>query len=200
MKKAALAFALFAATATPALAQTAGSAPTFSGGHVDVTAGWNRGTTKDVLPGPGDRHSHKSGVAVRGSAGYDVPLGNSAIVGAEVGIGTGGRDIDTVRGTSRFTVDPGLTLDAAARVGVKPSSGLLLYGKAGWAMQRVRATLAQPVGTAITGRDTEHGFLWGGGAQFALSQNVSLKAEYDRVRFNDYYARSRVMGGLSFNF
>ena len=83
MKKAALAFALFAATATPALAQTAGSAPTFSGGHVDVTAGWNRGTTKDVLPGPGDRHSHKSGVAVRGSAGYDVPLGNSAIVGAE---------------------------------------------------------------------------------------------------------------------
>ena len=200
MKKVALAFALFAATATPALAQTAGTTPTFTGAHVDVTAGWNRGTTKDVLPGPGDQRSRKSDVAVRGSAGYDVALGDSAIVGAEIGIGSGGRDIQTIRGNNLFTVDPRLTVDAAARFGVKPSDGLLVYGKAGRAMQRVTASLAQTGGAAVTGRDTEHGFLWGGGAQVALSRNVSLKAEYDRVKFNDYYKRSRLMGGLSFNF
>lgn len=67
-------------------------------------------------------------------------------------------------------------------------------------MQRVTASLAQTGGATVTGRDTEHGFLWGGGARVALSRNVSLKAEYDRVKFNDYYKRSRLMGGLSFNF
>lgn len=137
---------------------------------------------------------------MRGSAGYDVALGDSAIVGAEIGIGSGGRDIQTIRGNDLFTVDPRLTVDAAARFGVKPSDGLLVYGKAGWAMQRVTASFAQTGGATVTGRDTEHGFLWGGGAQVALSRNVSLKAEYDRVKFNDYYKRSRLMGGLSFNF
>lgn len=198
MKKFALAIALCAATVTPTLAQTANSAPTFSGPHADITVGWNRGTAKDVLPGTGEQR--KSGVAVRGSAGYDIAIGDGGIIGAEVGLSSGGRNIEAVRGGSRMTIDPRFSIDAAARVGVKPIQDLLLYGKAGWAMQRINANLSQTSGAGMTERTTEHGFLWGGGAQVALSPNLSLKAEYNRVKFNDDYSRSRIMGGVSYNF
>lgn len=200
MKNLVLALALCTATAAPALAQAADPASTFTGAHVDVSAGWNRGSARDVLPGATNARARKSGVALRIGGGYDLALGNSVIIGAEAGIGTGGRDIRIVRGGARYVVNPGVTVDAAARAGVKPVQDVLLYGKAGWAMQSVRTSLTAATGTTTARRSTEHGFLWGLGAQVALTEKLSLKAEYDRVKFNQSYTRSRMMGGLSLNF
>ncbi|MFK4875166.1 outer membrane protein [Novosphingobium sp. ZW T3_23] len=181
----------------PAIAQAQTDAPSFSGPHVTIMAGWNQGQVKDGAAGLPDRK--KSSVNVRGAAGYDVPIGNMAIIGAELGIGTGGRDVVSRSGTSTYTSNPGITLDATARVGIKPTSGLLLFGKGGWAFQRVRTTL--DTNTAdLSRKNGEHGFLWGGGAEVALTRNVALRADFDRVSFNDHYKRNRVLAGVNVRF
>lgn len=196
MKKIIVALALAASSITPALAQSDG--PTFTGPRIGVSAGWNRGTVKED-DSKNRTLGKRSGVAVSGNIGYDAPIGNSAIVGAEIGIGTGGRDVRFNRGASRFNVDPGFTMDATARLGFKPTSNLLIFGKGGWAMQRVKTS--EVVGnTTIRGKGTEHGFLWGAGAEVALSPSVALRADFDRVSFNENYKRTRIMGGVNFRF
>lgn len=196
MKKVIVALALAAGTITPAMAQSDG--PTFTGPRVGISTGWNRGTVKEdtkqerVL-------GKRSGVAVSGNIGYDAPIGNAAIIGAEIGIGTGGRDVRFTNGASRYNVDPGFTMDATARLGFKPTNNLLIFGKGGWAMQRVKTT--EVIGTTtLRDKGTEHGFLWGAGAEVALSKSVALRADFDRVSFNDHYKRTRIMGGVNFRF
>ena len=198
MKRTVLALSLAASAISPAMAQTADdNTPTFTGPHVGVSVGWNRGTDKKVLPGV--EHANRSGVAVRGNVGYDLPIGNSAIIGGEFGIGSGGRDITTTQGSSRYVTHPGLTLDATARVGVKPVDKLLLFAKGGWGFQRVQTRLATLGGTSVE-KHGEHGFLWGAGAEYAVSKNVALRADFDRVSFNDHYKRTRLMAGINFRF
>ncbi|WP_447725707.1 outer membrane protein [Sphingomonas koreensis] len=201
MKRAFLGITIGLLAAGTASAQT--DAPTFTGPRVGVSVGMNTGKDKNVLPGPGETGSRKKGVIVRGTVGYDVPISENAIIGAEVGIATGGRDIVTRNGTLSYRTDPGLTLDASGRVGFKPTEQLLLFGKAGWAMQRVttaRTSGSGAVSTTVSTKGTEHGFLWGAGAEYALTPNMALRADFDRVRFNDHYSRTRVMGGVNFRF
>ena len=180
-----------------ASAQT--GAPTFTGPHVGGSIGLNKATDKNVLPGPGDTGARKKSVILGARAGYDLPISEQAIVGAEIGIGTGGRDLVTRNGGTTYRTDPGFTLDATARLGFKPYEQLLLFGKAGWAMQRV--TVGRTTGnTTVSTRSTEHGLLWGVGAEYALTPKVALRADVDRVAFTDRYSRSRLMTGVSLRF
>lgn len=197
MKRAFLGIVIGLFTAGAASAQM--NAPSFTGPRVGASIGINKGKDKDVLPSPGETGARKKSVVVRGTGGYDLPIGKNAILGAEVGIATCGRDIVTRGGASTYRTDPGLTLDAIARVGFKPSEQLLLFGKGGWAMQRV--TTSQTTGnTTVSVKGTERGFLWGAGAEYALTPNMALRAEFDHVKFNDHYSRSRVLGGVNLHF
>jgi len=197
MKKILLAVLTASTAAVSAHAQT--TEPSFTGPRVGVSVGSNRGADKNVLPTPGPTGSKRSSVAIRGVAGYDVPLGNSATIGGELGIGNGGRDIVTGSGGRQFRTNPGLTFDASARLGVKPTSGVLLFGKAGWAMQRVTTTLTSGTTQQID-KGTEHGFLWGAGAEVAITPTVALRADFDRVSFNEHYKRSRLLAGVTMRF
>ncbi|WP_447725705.1 MlaA family lipoprotein [Sphingomonas koreensis] len=177
----------------------AGGAPTFTGPRVGASIGFNRSAGRHILPGPDEAGGHKIGVILRGSVGYDLPVGAKVIAGAEVGAATGGRDIVTQRGNLHYRIDPGFTLDASARLGVKPSAQLLLFGKAGWAMQRV-TTVRTIDDITIATKGTRHGFLWGVGAEYALAPGMALRAEFDHVKFNDRYSRIRLLSGIGFRF
>lgn len=183
----------------PATAFAETSAPTFSGPYVGIQGGWNQGHDKDVLSGPGRTGDKRSGFAVRGMLGYGHALGQHAIIGAEAGIATGGRDITTDNGVNRHVTDPGITLDAAARIGLKPTENIMLFGKAGWSFQRVKTEMITPAGT-LRDKSSEHGILFGGGVELAVSSNVSLRAEFDRVSFDDHYKRNRALVGASLRF
>lgn len=180
-----------------ASAQTA--APAFTGPHVDGQIGLNRAKDKNVLSAPGDTGSRKQSPILRGAAGYDLPISENAIIGAEVSVATGGRDLVTKNGAVTYRTDPGFTLDATTRIGFKPHEQLLLFGKAGWAMQRV--TVGKTIDkTTVSTKGTEHGMLWGIGAEYALTPKVALRTELDRVKFNERYSRSRIMSGVSLRF
>jgi outer membrane autotransporter protein len=187
--------ALGACMISPAMAQS--NAPTFTGPHASISVGLDQGTAEGVLEGA--KRERQKGVSVRGDVGYDLPIGNSVIVGAELGVGSGGRDIKTVQGTSRFVTNPGVTVDATARLGFKPVNKLLIFGKAGWAFQRVKSQLDTPAGI-VNGRSNEHGVLWGAGTEWAITPNISLRSDFDRVSFSDHYKRTRFMSGVSYFF
>jgi len=171
-----------------------------SGFHAGISLGWQRAQNRNVPLAPDVTASSKrSSVTVRGYLGYDLPVGDAVVVGGELGIASGGRDIETRVGNDRFTTNPGISFDLAGRIGVKPASGLMLFAKAGWAAQRVRTTRVIDDLT-INGRRTEHGFLYGAGAQVRLTDGVSLRAEFDRVSFSDRYRRNRALAGIDFAF
>lgn len=196
MKRALLAVPVGLLATGTASAQDA-TAP-FTGPRVGASIGLNTGIDKNVLPAP-ETKSKKKGVVIRGTAGYDIPIGERAIVGAEVSIATGGRDITTKRNNLTYKTDPNFTLDAVGRIGFVPTEGLLLFGKAGWAMQKV--TTARTTGnTTVSMKGTEHGVLWGAGAEIAMGPRTAFRVEYDRVKFNEHYSRNRVLGGISLRF
>ncbi|PZR51415.1 MAG: hypothetical protein DI537_56695, partial [Stutzerimonas stutzeri] len=52
----------------------------------------------------------------------------------------------------------------------------------------------------VRDRSSEHGVLFGGGVEYALTDHIGLRGEFDRVSFNDRYKRNRAMAGISYRF
>lgn len=193
-----IALALAVAAMVPVAAH-AQSADEFTGFHAGASVGWNQGQNKRIPLTPNTVGSNRSSVTVRGHIGYDIPVGPSVIAGVEAGIASGGRNVITKSATGQFVTDPGVAFDLTARLGVKPTEGFLLYGKAGLGIQRVRTTLT--LGDAVTKTSkTETGLLYGVGAQVKIAEGVALRAEFDRVSFNNRYKRNRALAGVDFSF
>lgn len=173
--------------------------PTFTGLRIGGSIGLNMANDRHALPNPGDAGARRKGMIVRGTVGYDLPLGKNVIVGAEIGISTGGPALRVHDDVSSYQSDPGFSLDASARLGRKLSPELLVFGKMGWAMQRVTTVWSGGQHTR-TDRSTENGLFWGAGAEYALLPRTALRVEFDRVKFDRDYSRNRILGGISIRF
>lgn len=196
MKRAFLAAPLGLLVASAASAQDT-PAP-FTGARVGMSIGQQGSVDRDVPPGPNIEVKRKS-LIVRGTAGYDVAIGDLAIIGAEINIANGGRAITSRNVGGTYRTDPKLAADLSGRVGIVPATGLLLFGKAGWAMQRI--TTVQVAGNKmVSTKATEHGLLWGAGAEVAVSPRNAVRVEFDKANFNPHYSRTRLMGGMTFRF
>jgi outer membrane immunogenic protein len=150
----------------------------------------------------GSLDANRNGFGVRGFAGYDAAIGKMAIVGAEIGIGKGGRTTDqaSLVAGGRYRVDPGFTYDITARAGVIPTEGLLLYGRAGYRwLETKRSITGQVTGNGDT-KITEKGFTYGGGVEYALNPNIGLRAEFNRTNYDRNVTQNKVSMGASFRF
>lgn len=177
-----------------------GSDKSFDGFKIGASAGINRTSIdKPVAGEKAELDVAKSGFDWRGYVGYDVQTDSNIVLGVELGVGGGGRTFEQKVGTTKVKADPGLTFDASARLGYAVGNSLLVFGKAGWARQHFDLTAtpgaigAKPVTTQIK----ENGFLFGGGAEVALSPSFAVRGEFDRVRFSDEVKRNRfLLGGV----
>jgi opacity protein-like surface antigen len=156
----------------------------FGGFKVGANLSWDRLSVDRDVTGVTPRiDAGKGGIGARGFIGYDVALG-PVVLGAEAGIGIGGRTArqDVTKGS--YGVDPGLNWDLSARAGVAVDPSVLLYGRVGYRWQRTATSLVQ--GTATTRRTTtEDGLSFGGGAEFAVTEGVAVRAEYMRTNFGE---------------
>jgi outer membrane immunogenic protein len=140
----------------------------------------------------GTREATRRGFGARAHVGYDAVLGDVVLVGVEAGIGTGGRTVTqpSLAG-GRYSVNPGLTYDVTARLGVAPG---------GYRWLRTEQSIAGQT-TGNFRRDvTERGFTYGGGVEYALTDSISLRAEYDRTRFSRDLRQSKVAVGATIRF
>ena len=191
--------ALAAAMIAPVAALAQDGESSFTGPYAGVSIAATEAQLRNA-PGVGARNdADRGGVAVRGFAGYNLGLTDKVIVGGEVGIASGGHTVAANNAGNRYAIQPRVSLDAVARVGFKPTERRMVFGKAGWAFQRI-STDVTTAGALVRDRSSEHGVLFGGGVEYALTDHIGLRGEFDRVSFNDRYKRNRAMAGISYRF
>jgi outer membrane immunogenic protein len=192
----ALAF-MNAAVPSTAYAQD-GEGSRLSGPHIGIDA------VSDSLEAnqpTSTRDASRRGFGGRINLGYDAVLGNMVLLGAEAGIGTGGRSVTQASlAGGRYTVNPGLTYDVTARAGIAPGGGFALYGRAGYRWLKTTQSVSGQAANNFSVKETERGFTYGGGAEIAVSQGFSLRAEYNRTKFNQNLRQSKISVGASIRF
>lgn len=198
--KAVYSIAALALLAVPAIAHARdGDRNPLSGPKVgiEVTRDSNQ-----VRQAGGTRDATRTGFGVRGFAGYDAVIADTALIGAEIGIGTGGRTIDQVSLApgGRYRVDPSLTYDATARAGFIPTDGLAIYGRAGYRwLKTTRSITGQTSGNGDT-EATEKGFTYGGGLEYAASPTIGLRAEFNRTNYDRNFTQNKISVGATLRF
>lgn len=197
--------AAIAAAAVPGLAQDARA--TFNGPFIGAQAGWQQDRRNVELNTGGvniDATAKKSGFAYGAQVGYDVRLGESVVVGAEV-------DITGTSGSSRFTdfdLKTGRSIAATARLGFLTDPQGLVYARGGYRNARFSVDSFNGADASFT-RD---GYTIGAGYERYLASNVSARVEYaysglgeDQIFVGNAAQaidnnRHNVMAGINFRF
>ena len=189
MKKT-LALMLLAAAATPA------AAADFHGFHIGATAGLDRAAYDNVALGI-DRSF--GGFVYGVSIGYDAKVSNAVTLGLEATLDDSTADWELTNGNNFAEIDAGRDYGLVARIGVKASDNVLVYGLAGYANGRIKG-LARTNGVEQTGGADADGFRIGAGVEMALGSGFYTKAEY---RYTDYeagFTRNQAVIGAGFRF
>lgn len=144
----------------------------------------------------------RNGFGGRLHAGYDAVLGGIVLVGAEIGAGLGAKTVDqtSLVTPGRYRVNPGLTYDATARLGISPANGLAIYGRAGYRWLRTEQSISGQATGNFSRKVTEKGLTYGGGIEFAVSENFSLRGEFNRTKFSKDLRQSKISLGASMRF
>ncbi len=178
---------LLGAALALAIMPAASNAEAFNGPYAGVEAGLGKLKTEgSTLVGP-FRRTDDSAV-VSAVAGYRLPLGEESpiVLGVE-----GNAGLYTNGGDARY----GVTGIGGMKIGEKA----LLYGKVGYAwLDGVQTGAGEGV----------DGLLLGGGAELALNDRISARAEYRRIGFGGVnfpdntleFKGHEVVAGVLFNF
>jgi outer membrane immunogenic protein len=144
----------------------------------------------------------KAGIGYRGHVGYDLQIGETFVIGAEGGIAGGGRSLSAKSNIADYQLKPKWSYDVSGRVGVLPTSNILIYGRAGYSWLRTKETtdFNDVKRLDIESNGTKKGLLLGAGVETAVTSAVSARAEYNQVNYGEGLKSSRVQLGLSLGF
>lgn len=177
----------FLCAATTALMTAPASADQLNGFYVGAQAGYH-----DIGASIGG--NDVAGVIYGAYAGINRRLAGNLVVGAEGNFNLGSNDIDSEYG-----------LNANLGIALQGSSMVFLRGGYQWTdfdlVNISEDALGRPLSPAeITlldaADDTDSGFLFGGGVQFGLGENLSVRAVVDTIEFDTV----RATGGVAIHF
>ena len=176
MRKFVLALAASAAFATPAAAED------FTGPYIGL------GVTLDNVQGSGEAEGLGiSGIGGTVFTGYDVALGTSAFVGVEVNADLNTADYDD--GVNEIEADWGWGI--GARVGYKLNESTALFVRGGYARNRVSVDDVGGWGDGVR---------YGVGVQTALTEKLSLRAEFSQFNYEQDLINNQGALSLSYGF
>ncbi|NJS13312.1 MAG: porin family protein [Sphingopyxis sp.] len=192
------ALALAVAIAPGAAFAQSGEGSPLSGPHIGIDGVYD--SLEANLP-TSTAENTRRGFGGRVHAGYDIVLGDVALFGVEAGVGTGGRTVvqPSLAGGS-FSVNPGLTYDVTARAGLALGGRVALYGRGGYRWLRTEQSISGQAANNSQRTATERGFTYGGGIEFALTDNIALRGEYNQTRFSSDLRQSKVSVGATIRF
>lgn len=169
---AAMALAVPALVAAPAMAQDAGKPDFYVGGQVGYHDLGNNPIGAD------------DGAVYGLYAGVDVPVGPVLVVGLEGNFNLGSNAIDSEYGV-------------AAKLGANVTDKAQLFVRGGY--QEVNVDIAKVTGGAAVPAgfdDTDGDYLVGVGAQYKFAPNASIRATLDTIAFDT----TRAMAGVALHF
>lgn len=144
----------------------------------------------------------EAGIGYRGHVGYDLRLGDSFVIGAEGGLGRGGRSLSMKGDVADYSLKPGWNYDVSGRVGVLPTSNIMVYGRGGYSWLRVdeKIDFRDVKRLDIESSGTRKGLLLGAGVEAAVTSGITARAEYNQTNYGDGLKASKVQLGLSLGF
>lgn len=180
--------ALVAVGAAPSLA-----ASPFDGAYVGVYTGYadNNGSN-----GAGDIDT--DGWTYGGYVGYGKTF-DQFYFGGEAEIGSIDIDGKGTVGTVPTTLKINESYGLAARAGLLVSDNALFYGRVGWQRTNYEAKIG--TGAArFTVDDTLDGVRVGGGLEYALTDNVLTRVEYNYTNYEQGVSDNQVRVGVAYRF
>jgi outer membrane immunogenic protein len=170
--------ALAAMVATPAMASD------FTGLHVEARAGADH-----INVNTGAGVASADGVTYGVGVGYDTQVLPRLVVGVNAAF-----DGSTANGSFKGLGAHGKnSLEATARAGIKVGDAVLVYGRVGYVRRTIGFNFTKV-------NDTESGFLYGGGAELAVTDHLYVGAEYRTTNFGSNYATHQGLVTAGFRF
>jgi outer membrane immunogenic protein len=167
---------------------------------------WSDVTVTDLNGGvdPGPFGYSPNGGIGGGQVGYNWQSpGGLWVLGVEADVGYIGLDGKGIIGSANaashqnLTIDGGLYVDVTGRVGVTFGPAML-YAKGGWAWFDADAQQATTnPGYLSQGTGSFSGWTVGGGLEYMMAHNVSLKVEYQHFDFGSKTGSQTNVGDLS---
>ena len=167
----------------------------WSGPYVGLNVGYGGGTdsyTYDIANlGIGGYESQRgNGVVGGGQIGFNYALGNCFVFGVEADFSGSSISGSGVLDNSQIYARLGSRVDyfgtARARLGYA-FGRVMLYGTGGFAYAGVSTdTKAPDYGVYDHRSSIQLGYAFGGGMEFAVTNNIMLRAEYLRLAFNGH--------------
>ncbi len=183
---------IFALTASPAVAKP------FEGLNVGVGAGYTRLSVDQPISGTAQRLDKAQNAAgYRLFAGYDFRPTGSTVVGAELGVSFGARDVTNTIGGVSYVAEAQSQTDLTIRAGYVFGDNLLVYGRAGigrLADYSVRASGGLRLGTDETGA------VYGIGAEYAFGDHWGARAEVARFDGPKHLNRDQALVSAVYHF
>jgi outer membrane immunogenic protein len=212
MKKFLLASAALIATAmsVPALAAdlpVRKAAPVYvppayswTGFYLGGNLGWIRSgsTITDVVTGASLETSGANGFMGGGQVGFNYQF-NWFVLGIEgdfdaTSLKRTSAVVPTAIGNLQASASTPWVSSLAARFGFALDR-FFFYGKAGVGWVQNDLTISNlTTGASVSANNTNNGFLWGIGGEFAIDPNWSVKVEYDRLNLKTWTVVSPVAG------
>jgi outer membrane immunogenic protein len=178
--------------ATAALvAATPAMAADFAGSRAEARIGWDR-TTIDLSFDDGetafDGKGHDDGFGLGAEVGYDLALGNKAIIGAYAGAEWAStKECSEVFGNDEACLKLGRNFTLGARLGATVTPQALVYVKGGYSNGQLKATYEDFADSDFNTSEKANrdGFHLGLGGEYNVSETGYVKAEVVRTNYND---------------
>lgn len=177
---------------------------TWTGFYVGLNAGGAVGGDFTVSDPTGSISNRMGGFLVGGTVGYNYQLMNNIVLGLEGDIGyadIGASSSGNAFGAAGYTAKAGIdgylgTIRGRLGYAMGP---WLFYATGGWAFSeaRVSTTAYAPFGYGISSSTKGvNGYTVGGGVEYAVNPNLSLKAEYLYIDFEKVRAGNLANVGI----
>lgn len=185
---------LVAVGAAPSLAQSP-----FDGAYVGVFTGYSD-TNASAASGTTNAKIDADAWLYGAYAGYGKTF-DKLYLGAEAELGSASlsNNSGTVAGLAT-KLDANESWGLSARAGYLATNDLLVYGRAGWQRTNYDVTVGTGANRIKVG-DNLDGYRLGGGLEYAVTDNVLVRTEYNYVNYDDTnFRENQVRVGVAYRF